>query len=114
MVGTYVRTNRSVRVNIRLLHTPSNNVLAMSSATIQLSPEVRSLLATSSMGGMGFEPSVGTRLNPHGAHNTAYNVTPDPRHIEGGAQVSARSSSGGGSSTIDTFLNSFNQSPPGP
>ena len=63
LVGTYVRTNRSVRVNIRLLHTPSNEVLAMSSKTIPLSRELRMLASSMAMEKWGKTPSVGTRFN---------------------------------------------------
>ena len=115
MVGTYVRTNRSVRVNIRLVHTPTNEVLAMSSGTIPLSSEVRSLLMTSTdLADMGHVPSIGTKLNPNGVQNTAYDVEPglppasETRTAEGEAPKTK------GDSTIDTFLSSFSQSPPGP
>lgn len=119
MVGTYVRTNRSVRVNIRLLHTPTNEVLAMSSGTIPLSSEVRSLLLSpTELADMGTVPSIGTRLNPNGMQNTAYNVEPglppasETTAAEG--QTGDETPKTKGDSTIDTFLSSFNQSPPGP
>lgn len=118
MVGTYVRTNRSVRINIRLVHTPSNEVLAMSSGTIPLSSEVRSLLMTSTdLADMGHVPSIGTKLSPNGVQNTAYNVEPG---LPPASETQAMEGTGGeapktkGDSTIDTFLSSFNQSPPGP
>ena len=116
LVGTYVRTNRSVRVNIRLLHTPSNEVLAMSSATIPLTSEVRSLLlSTTELADMGHVPSIGTKLSPNGVQNTAYNVEPGPAPqspLPGKDGEAAPKTEG--DSTIDTFLNSLNPSPPGP
>ena len=122
MVGTYVRTNRSVRVNIRLVHTPSNEVLAMSSGTIPLSSEVRALLmAPTDLADMGHVPSIGTKLNPNGVQNTAYDVEPGlPPASETQVAEGAEGKGEGeapktkGDSTIDTFLSSFNQSPPGP
>ena len=121
MVGTYVRTNRSVRVNIRLLHTPSNEVLAMSSGTLPLSSEVRSLLLSPmDLNDMGHVPSIGTRLNPNGVQNTAYDVEPglppeaETQAVEAQAQAGGDAPQTKGDSTIDTFLSSFNQSPPGP
>ncbi len=121
MVGTYIRTNRSVRVNIRLLHTPSNEVLAMSSGTIPMSSEVRSLLLSpTQLADMGHVPSIGTRLNPNGMQNTAYDVEPGLPPAAEIQAAEARAAEGQeapqtkGDSTIDTFLSSFNQSPPGP
>ena len=106
MVGTYMATNRSVRINLKLIHTPTNEVLAMSSATIPLSAEVRSLLANPlDLAAMGHVPSIGTKLNPYGQNITAYDVEPGPLPPAPETQ---------GDSTIDTFLSSFNQSPPGP
>ena len=113
MVGTYIRTNRSVRVNIRLLHTPSNEVLAMSSSTIPLNPEVRSLLASpTQIEDMGHVPSIGTKLNPNGIQNTAYNVEP-------GVPPASETPAPGQEAPkpkdrIDTFLDSYKQGPPGP
>ncbi len=106
MVGTYIATNRSVRVNLKLIHTPNNEVLAMSSVTIPLSPEVRSLLANPlDLATMGHVPSIGTKLNPYGQQITGYDVEPGP--LPPAPETK-------GDSTIDTFLSSFNQSPPGP
>lgn len=106
LVGTYIVTNRSVRVNLKLVHTPDNEVLAMSTATIPLSSEVRSLLASPlNLAGMGHVPSIGTTLNPYGSQSTAYNLEPGPL-------PPAPETSGG--SVIDSFLSSFEQTPPGP
>ena len=63
LVGTYTLTPRSVRVNMKLLHTPSNEVLAMSSKTIPLSRELRMLASSMAMEKWGKTPSVGTRFN---------------------------------------------------
>lgn len=115
LVGTYVRTNRSVRVNIRLLHTPSNEVLAMSSGTIPLTSEVRSLLlSTTEMADMGHVPSIGTKLSPNGVQNTAYNVEPGPQPYSELPGKDGEAPQTKGDSTIDTFLNSLNPDPPGP
>ncbi len=113
MVGTYIRTNRSVRVNIKLLHTPTNEVLAMSSATIPLNSEVRSLLATpAEIDTMGHVPSIGTKLNPNGVENTAYNVEPG---MPPASEVPAEGQEAPKpKSRIDKFIDSYNQSPPGP
>lgn len=43
LVGTFTETSRSVRFNIKLLHAPDNEVLAMSSRTIPMSPELAEL-----------------------------------------------------------------------
>ena len=61
LVGTYVATPENVRFNMRLLHTPSNEVLAMGSATVPVSEEVKSLLSDWKKPGPP-QPSVFTRL----------------------------------------------------
>ncbi len=43
LVGTFTETSRSVRFNIKLLHAPDNEVMAMSSRTIPMSPELAEL-----------------------------------------------------------------------
>lgn len=63
VVGTYSITPRSVRVNMRFIHTPSNEVLAMSSATIPLNREVRAMTSDLAMERWGRIPSVSTRLS---------------------------------------------------
>lgn len=61
--GTYTRTPKHVRFNIRLLHAPSNEVLAMASGTLPLTRELRSLLDSGHMyRATGYSPSVGTSL----------------------------------------------------
>ena len=59
LVGTYTVGPLSVRVNMKVLHACSREVLASSSATIPMTREIRVL---SSNGNMGRTPSVGTRL----------------------------------------------------
>jgi hypothetical protein len=61
LVGTYVLTPETVRFNMRLLHTPSNEVLAMGSATVPVSDEVKSLLSDRKKPEPP-QPSVFTRL----------------------------------------------------
>ncbi len=64
LVGTYAVTSRSVRFNIRLVQTTTQTVLAMSSATVPLNGEARSLLHDADAGAAGapLEPTVYTRL----------------------------------------------------
>lgn len=61
LAGTYTVTGDNVRFNIKLLHTPSNQVLAMASATVPVTDELFPLLAD--RGKRPYMPSVGTRLN---------------------------------------------------
>ena len=63
LVGTYTVGPKSVRFNMKLLHAPSREVLASSSATIQMTREVRALTSNKALQNMGRNPSVGTRLN---------------------------------------------------
>jgi hypothetical protein len=44
LAGTYVVTPVNVRFNMRLLHVPSNEVLAMGSGTVPVTDEVKTLL----------------------------------------------------------------------
>jgi len=60
LVGTYVTTPDNVRFNMRLLHTPSNEVLAMGSATVPVTDELQILLSDRKTGPP--QPSVFTRL----------------------------------------------------
>lgn len=62
LVGTYTVGPKSVRVNMKLLHAPTREVLASSSATIQMTREVRSLTSNKALEQMGRSPSVGTKL----------------------------------------------------
>ena len=62
LVGTYVVTPEQVRFNIRLLHTPSNEVLAMGTGTVPITPDVQPLLANTGSGPVRITPTVNTRL----------------------------------------------------
>lgn len=63
MAGTYVVSGEQVRFNIRLIHTTSNEVLAMGSGTIPITEDLLPLLRDPSPGGKGgVTPSVNTRL----------------------------------------------------
>lgn len=59
--GTYTLTRDSIRFNMRLLHTPSNTVIAASSATVPITPDIYGLVADRRKGGSS-QPSVQTRL----------------------------------------------------
>lgn len=69
LAGTYITTTKNVRFSIRLIHAPTNEVLAMSSRTLPVSAEMYELItdygAGQGKGGRAFsalKPSVGTRL----------------------------------------------------
>lgn len=62
MVGTYVISQEQVRFNIRILHTPSNEVLAMGTATVPITDDIRPLLYDISQNPVKVLPSIGTRL----------------------------------------------------
>lgn len=62
MVGTYVVTKEQVRFNIRILHTPSNEVLAMGTATVPITDDIRPLLYDMSQTPIKVMPSIGTQL----------------------------------------------------
>ena len=62
LVGTYVVSPDQVRFSMRLLHTPSNEVLAMGTATVPITSDVRPLLANTASGPVKIEPTVNTRL----------------------------------------------------
>lgn len=61
LTGTYTVTANDVRFNLRLLHTPSNKVLASATASVPVTPELFPLLADRGDGPP--RPSVQTRLN---------------------------------------------------
>lgn len=61
LTGTYTITADAVRFNMRLLHTPSNQVLATATATVPVTPELFPLLADRGDGPP--MPTVMTRLN---------------------------------------------------
>ena len=66
MTGTYTVTNQNVRFNIRVLHTASLEVLGMSTVSVPLTSEVKSLLGLRNgdydNNLVGIAPSVGTTL----------------------------------------------------
>ena len=63
MAGTYVVSGEQVRFNIRLIHTTSNEVLAMGSGTVPITEDLLPLLRDPAPGGKGgIMPSVNTRL----------------------------------------------------
>ena len=63
MAGTYVVSGEQVRFNIRLIHTNSNEVLAMGSGTVPITDDLMPLLRDPSPGGKGgVTPTVNTRL----------------------------------------------------
>ena len=63
MAGTYVVSGEQVRFNIRLIHTSSNEVLAMGSGTVPITDDLMPLLRDPSPGGKGgVTPTVNTRL----------------------------------------------------
>lgn len=62
VVGTYVISKDQVRFNIRILHTPSNEVLAMGTATVPITDDIRPLLYDVSQTPVKVMPSIGTRL----------------------------------------------------
>ncbi len=61
LTGTYTVTSESVRFNMQLLHTPTNQILASGAATVPVTAEVFPLLADRSR--RAPVPSVMTRLN---------------------------------------------------
>lgn len=61
LAGTYTITPRAVRFNMRLIHTPGTEVLAMGTATVPVSEELRPLLVDASRTAP-IRPSVGTSL----------------------------------------------------
>jgi len=61
LAGTYLVTPDNIRFNMRLIHTPSNEVLAMGSATVPVTEEVKQLLSDKKKPGPP-QPSVYTRL----------------------------------------------------
>ncbi len=67
LAGTYTVTSKHVRFNMKLIHTASSDVLAMCSASLPMTPEVREM-AGGGMGSVtGLEPSVSTRLGSSAA-----------------------------------------------
>ncbi len=62
LAGTYIITPEQVRFSIRLIHTPSNEVIAMGTATIPITPDLRPLLQNEEGGQRKVTPSVSTKL----------------------------------------------------
>jgi hypothetical protein len=60
LAGTYLVTPENVRFNMRLIHTPDNEVIAMGSATVPVTGEIRELLSEGKKPAP--QPSVFTRL----------------------------------------------------
>jgi hypothetical protein len=68
LAGTYSQTSRSVRFNIRLLHAPTGEVLAMASGTVQITPETAELLDVDARAQAArVRPSVDTAWAPRAA-----------------------------------------------
>jgi hypothetical protein len=61
LAGTYLVTPDNVRFNMRLIHTPDNEVIAMGSATVPVTREIKDLLADEKRPAPP-RPSVFTRL----------------------------------------------------
>ena len=61
LAGTYIATGEQVRFSIRLIHTTSNEVLAMGTATVPITDDLRPLVREPRAGD-GLAPTVSTRL----------------------------------------------------
>lgn len=61
LAGTYVTTSEQVRFSMRLIHTSSNEVLAMGNATVPITDDLRPLVREARPGD-GLAPTVRTRL----------------------------------------------------
>lgn len=61
VAGTYTQTLNRIRFNMRFIHAPTNEVLAMATQTLPLNAEMR-MLTVGSNETCGVIPSVGTRL----------------------------------------------------
>lgn len=65
LTGTYTQTTKHVRFNIRLLHAPTGEVLAMAAGTVGITPETAELLdAPARQKASRVRPSVNTRFEP--------------------------------------------------
>lgn len=63
LVGTFTETSRNVRFNIKLLHAPDNEVLAMGSRSIPMSPELAELASEANRSRLTrVRPSVSTKF----------------------------------------------------
>jgi hypothetical protein len=67
LTGTYTVTSRNVRFNFRLMHAGTNEIVAMTSGTLNVNREIAELMSDNGMG-MGIRPSVATKIssNPYG------------------------------------------------
>ncbi|MCG8529984.1 MAG: FlgO family outer membrane protein [Desulfovibrionales bacterium] len=61
VAGTYTQTRNRVRFNMRFIHAPTNEVLAMATETLPLNAEMR-MLTVGSVENRGIRPSVGIRF----------------------------------------------------
>ena len=62
LAGTYVTSAKQVRFSMRLIHMASNEVLAMGTATVPITDDMRPLLRDRKGSGEGLVPTVRTRL----------------------------------------------------
>ncbi len=62
LAGTYVITPEQVRFSMRLIHTPSNEVIAMGTATVPITPDIRPLLSDDNQGQQKVTPTINTKL----------------------------------------------------
>ncbi len=62
LAGTYIVTNEQVRFSMRLIHTPSNEVIAMGTATVPITADIRPLIVDTSAEPVKITPSVNTKL----------------------------------------------------
>jgi hypothetical protein len=60
LAGTYVVTPEQVRFSMRLLHVPTNDILAMATATVPITDDLKPLLHD--MKETKVTPSIGTKL----------------------------------------------------
>jgi len=68
LTATYTQTTKHVRFNVRLLHAPTGEVLAMAGATITITPETMQLLDnTARANAERVRPSVNTSFTPRAA-----------------------------------------------
>ncbi len=65
LAGTYTTTSKNIRLNIRLIHAATNEVLAMASGTLPVCGEVRELMDDGlGQGLVPVKPAVATRIRP--------------------------------------------------
>lgn len=77
LAGTYTQTSKGIRFNMRLIHSPSNDVLAMASTTLPINKEVAELLDVTSREEMThIRPSVQTNILHNEDVSPWYRPTP--------------------------------------